>query len=102
MASKRSPRPSKVQAPWRKVTMMLPRDLAKRLNLLAIARETTIGTLAAPAIRSMLAGSHFVDTAAEQMPAIADVHQLGVQQVDLVDHKGVRVGLEPEDERKAS
>jgi predicted transcriptional regulator len=45
------------------VTLDLPRATAKRLHQLAIERETTIGQLAAPAIKAMLAGSCFVDRA---------------------------------------
>ena len=88
MPAKRSPRP-KAPASFRKVTMTLPADLAKRLNLLAVQRDTTIGQLAAPALKTMLAGSHFVDLVAQPL-AIADVQEPGVQQVEL------------EGERKAS
>jgi hypothetical protein len=60
----KSPRKTpRAPAGWRKVTMDLPRDTAKKLHLLAIERETTMGRLAAPAIKSLLAGSYFVDLA---------------------------------------
>ena len=97
MAAKRSPRLPKAPPPWRKVTMTLPRDIAKRLCLLAVDRETTIGALAAPALRAMLAGSHFVDLAAQRTLAIADT-ELESTAVE----KGARAGLEPTGELKAS
>lgn len=71
MGAKRSPRKPKAQSPGRKMTLVLPRDVAKRLVLLAVQRETTIGELAAPAIKTMLAGSHFVDLSRESAP-VAD------------------------------
>jgi hypothetical protein len=75
MATKRSPRPrrSSPRAPagWRKVTLDLPRGLAKRLKMLAVERETTLGRLVAPAVESLLAGSYFVDRAGANL-AIAE------------------------------
>jgi predicted transcriptional regulator len=58
-AANRSP------AGWRKVTLDLPKAIAKRLHQLAIERDTTMGRLAAPAIQSLLAGSCFVDKSRE-------------------------------------
>ena len=71
MAAKRSPRPPKEQPSWRKVTMNLPRDVAKRLHMLAIDRGSTMGALAAPAIQAMLLGSHFVDRAIRPLAIVA-------------------------------
>jgi hypothetical protein len=83
MRAKRSPRQPKTQPLCRKVTMSLPRDLAKRLCLLAVDRETTLGALAAPALRAMLAGSHFVDLARQAPLAIAELPEIPAAEAEM-------------------
>lgn len=90
MGAKRSPGPTKEKAKpeWRKVTMDLPRDVAKRLHLMAIERETTIGKLAAPAIKAMLGGSYFVDHGKQPLAIAEETTESG----DPLSRAVARVG----------
>jgi hypothetical protein len=68
-AAKRSPgTKQKTSGPppgWKKVTLHLPKDLAKTLHMLAIARDQTMGQVIEPTVRKAIGGSYFVDRGAE-------------------------------------
>src|SRR5579872_7433992 len=56
-----------------KVTMWLPRDLARRLRIFAVASGVDLGHVCAPAIERAIAGSYWVSGRSGPRPGLVEL-----------------------------